>query len=454
MHKKKNSGDSRPFSVRETVLKVLVKVGEDHSYVNLLLPSYLQGLYPPERALATKLAYGTIQRLNTLDWILKLFLKKPIDKLTPWIRNNLRCAVYQLIYLDHIPSSLVVDIAVRLAYRYGHRGVASLVNGVLRNVSRNQGGLPWPDFNKAPIDYLVLVHSHPRWLVERWVHRLGIKEAEAMCAANNQPKSITVRVNRTVASEVSAREALEEEGVKVEEVPSTPMALRIAPGRSLRELSSFQKGLCTVQGEASIWCGYVLAPSLDEEAVDICSAPGGKATHLGELMSGQGTVYAGDIKESRLGLVKKNAFRLGLNNITTCLWDGKEIHRYIHPVDRVLCDAPCSGLGVVSLKPDLKWGKSENHLLSLARLQKELLQASSNVVKSGGYLLYAVCSLEPEETEEVVKAFLQANPDFIQAFPLNESTSPPAAEIAPGEFAFYPHLHTQEGFYMALFFRR
>ncbi len=441
------------YKVRETVLKILVKAEKNNSYVNLVVNAYLPGLASPrDRAVAAAIAYGTVQRLNTLDWALSCYLKKPLQGLTPWIRNLLRSAAYQLLYMQNMPSALAVDVAVRLSYRYGHRGVASLVNAVLRKVSAGIDALPWPDQENAPASFISLYHSHPSWLVERWIGRMGKEEAARLCEANNHSLPVSLRVNPLKAGVLETKERLEREGVEVER-GSLPVSLKVRSRASPGELESFKQGLYTVQGESSMHCAYILSPAPGEEVIDLCSAPGGKATHLAELMKDRGVVYAGDINASRAGLVEKSSSRLGINIIRTRVWDGREVSRYVSSSDAVLCDAPCTGLGVIPLKPDLKWYKQEEDLVNLPALQGELLQAAGGVVKPGGKLLYAVCSLEPEETTGVVENFLKNNPGFspLEApslpFYLRGDTS------QPGTVIFYPHLHRKEGFFMALFRR-
>lgn len=456
----KKEGNTSSFRIRETALKALVKVEKDSSYLNLVLPSYLKSLPPVHRGTAAAISYGTVQRLNTLDWALSCYLKKPLKGMTPWIRNLLRSAAYQLLYMDNVPSPLVVDMSVNLAYRYGHKGVASLVNAVLRKLSPGEEVLPFPERNSNPVEYISLYHSHPQWLVNRWVERMGIDKTEEMCRANNQVPPVSLRVNTLKTSREEVKKQLVSEGVKVESEGNLPVSLKVRPNAPIGELTGFRQGLYTVQGESSMHCGFLLHPSPGEEVVDLCSAPGGKATHLAEIMNNTGVVYAGDVNYSRLGLVEKAANRLGLDIIQTRLWDGREVHQHVKPVDAVLCDAPCTGLGVISLKPDLKWHKSEEDLHSLPGLQGELLASSAGVVKPGGRLLYAVCSLEPEETFHVVEKFLRENPDFYPVdLTKNESNSIwgdnlRADTAVPGTAVFYPYLHGMEGFFAALFYRK
>jgi len=442
------------FYILEASLKTLVRWEKDYSYVNLLLLTFLKDLKCKERSSAIRMIYGTIQRLNSLDWVLEQFLNKRVSKLTPWIRNILRMGVYQLLYQDHVPFPLVVDVSVQLAHQYGHRGVASLVNGVLRNLSRSKENLPWPEYRDDPVKHISIVNSHPYWLVERWVNRLGLESAEAICKSNNLVPPISVRINTLMGNREGIKKILQQEGLHVEESSTLPVALTMRPGMPLNELSSFQKGYFTVQGEASMFCSFLLNPSPGSQVVDVCSAPGGKATHLAEMMENTGIVHAGEIHSHRLRLVEKAFRRLGLKNYRLHPWDGREVFRHVHQVDKVICDAPCSGLGVIGLKPDLKWRKTPEQLSALSKLQYELLSASSEVVKPGGKLLYSVCSLEPEETREIVEAFLKKHKQFTPADPPHLPFSMKGVWEDPGVLSLYPHRHANEGFYMALLKRR
>ncbi len=445
--------DTTVNTAREASLKTLVKIEESKSYINLLLPSYLKKLPLGQRALATIVTYGSVQRLNTLDWILNLFLERPLHTLTPHIRNLLRTAVYQIIYMDNIPAPVVVDESVKLSYRYGHKGVARLVNAVLRKISLNAESLPWPDLEKDPSLHISLVHSFPLWMVKRWINRIGVEETIELCRFNNEVPPVTIRVNRLITDRARLENALFREGVKTEEVPGLKEALRVypEPGVFLSELTSFREGLFTIQGESSVFAGRLLHPQPGETVIDICSAPGGKATHLAEIMENYGLIKAGDIYSAKLNLVEKSAQRLGIEIIRTHLWDGREIAQHTSPADAVLCDAPCSGLGVINKKPDLKWAKSEEQITRLSELQKQLLRASSRVVKEGGNLLYCVCSNEPEETREVIDSFLKDNRSFkLSRMSRELQKNDWEQDDNKGIWEFYPHIHQREGFFMAL----
>lgn len=443
-------------TAREAALRALFRVEKDGAYLNLVLPPLAGTLPPRERALAVQLASGTIRRLNTLDWALSLYLNKPLASLTPWIRNLLRLGAYQLFYLDRVPAHAAVDEAVRLARRFGHRGVAGLVNAVLRKVAAAGGSLPWPSKKARPQAYLSLYYSFPEWLVERWVKRFGPAEAEALCQAANEPPPVSLRPNRLRIAPEPLQEILAREGVTAAFSPRLPGMLRTRPHRSPAGLASFQAGLFTVQGESSSLAAPLLGPRPGERVLDFCSAPGGKATHLAELMEDSGRVTAVDIHRSRLALVEKAARRLGLSCIETVAADGRQIHRCGLPApDRILVDAPCSGLGVIGRLPELKWRRRAEELPGMRRLQLSLLEAAAALLRPGGKLLYSVCSNEPEETAAVARSFTARNPAFslqpeYAALPENLA----GAVTRAGPIELFPHRHGLDGFFFALWQKR
>lgn len=444
--------DTETLTAREAALKTLVKTEVQESYINLTLPSFLQRLPAHEKPLATAIAYGTIQHLNTLDWALGLFLNRPLETLTPYIRNLLRSAAYQIMYLDNIPRPVIVDESVKLSYRYGHKGVARLVNAVLRRLSAGYNDLPWPGIKKDPSRHLALTYSFPLWMVRRWLNRFGVQETMKLVEAYNRLPSLVIRTNLLKITREELKTILLREGITSEEVAGIPEALRIESRSELplSQRDSFLKGLFTIQGESSMAAGRILNPHSGKTVIDLCSAPGGKTTHLAELMENKGVIRAGDLNQSRLRLVEKAAERLGVDIIQTRVWDARDVHKLEKEADYVLCDAPCSGLGVLNRKPDLKWRKSEEMISALGRLQKQLLLSASQVVKRGGKLLYSVCTNEPEETGAVIDFLRRENPSFkpsiITAVPAGASP----ADAERGVVEFYPHIHNRDGFFIAL----
>ncbi len=441
------------LNARDGALVVLREVELQDAYVNLALNRVLgrTTLSPQDRALLTELSYGVLQRLNTLDWILSLYLERPLQQLTPWIRNILRLGAYQLCYLQRVPAAAAVDEAVKQAHRYGHQGVAGLVNAVLRKVSNRKEKLPWPAQRRSPDQYLSLHYSYPLWMVQRWLAELGFKETEALCAAGNDPAPLTVRTNILRLTRPELRQKLEQEGVATEELQYAPEGLRLKLSGRLEELESFRHGLFQVQGEASMLVAPLLNPRPGETVLDLCSAPGGKTVHMAMLMENKGTIIAADLHPHRLKLVEGAARRQGVEIIFPEKLDGRDIpadkQGFFH---RVLLDVPCSGLGVLRRKGDLKWRRQPEDIEALVGLQDQLLRGAFSALRPGGVLLYSACTFEPEETVDVIKRFLGEEPDA--SLSLLAPLLPEALRVEEKEeglLRLWPHRHALDGFFMA-----
>ncbi len=447
-----NREHDSPKTAREAALRALVRVEKDGAYLNLALPSLLSGLDPAERALAVQLSAGTIQRLNTLDWSLNLFSHRAIEKLTPWVRNLLRLSAYQLLYLDRIPDYAAVNEAVRLARRFGHRGVAGLTNALLRRLVKEKASLPWPDRDSRPADYLALKHSQPRWLVKRMLDRYGFEETKNWCRAGNKKPSPSIRPNLLKTSLSDLILKLREEGVRAEISPVAPNMLRMPGGASPASTRAFREGLFTVQGESSGLTVPLLSARPGETIIDLCSAPGGKTTHLAEMIGDQGQVIAVEPQQNRLQLVEKAARRLGLESVKPVLADGREIEKYGLPQpSAILVDAPCSGLGVIRRLPEIKWRRTEESLPALRQLQIDLLRGAARILPPGGRLLYSVCTTEPEETLQVAEAFTREHGNFAAQAVHSLLPVPLRDTLERGPYAFlWPHRHDLDGFFIAL----
>ncbi len=408
-----SAGREKVNDAREAALRALVRFERDEAYLNLALPPLLSALDARERALAVKLAGGSVQRLNTLDWAIELYSRRPLASYTSWVRNILRLGAFQIIYLERVPGYAAVNRSVQLGRRYGHRGVAGLINAVLRKIELNKDKLPWPKPSEKPLEYLSLTHSIPLWMVKRALGRFGFDEAEQWCLAGNHRAPVAIRPHtlRTTPAELAA--ILFREGIETAPGQYHPGILQQTGGRPPALSNVFKRGLFTIQGESSAFVAPLLNVKPGDTVIDLCSAPGGKTTHLAELMEDRGTVYAVEKNQSRLGLVKKAAERLGLKSIEPVLADGRQIHTLGLPAPAaILVDAPCSGLGVISRLPEIKWRREEKDLQQNQKLQLELLHAAARILPPGGTLLYSVCTNEPEETDHVKKQFEHHHPSF------------------------------------------
>ncbi|EOS58013.1 16S rRNA (cytosine(967)-C(5))-methyltransferase RsmB [Paenibacillus barengoltzii] len=402
-------------SARSVALQVLTAVEQEGAYSNLLLNGALQrsGLTGPDAGLATELVYGTIQRLNTIDYFLEQFVTKGLAKLAPWVRNLLRLSFYQLQYLDRIPPHAAVNEAVNLAKRKGHQGISGMVNGVLRNVLRRKAELHLPE-GLAPVQRIALEHSHPEWMVALWIRQYGESAAEAICRANNEPPSVSVRVNRTRASRDEVLRLMEEQGLRASASPISPDGIVVHSGGNMALTSCYREGLISVQDESSMLVAEALDPQPGMNVLDCCAAPGGKTCHIAEIMEGRGRVLANDIHPHKAKLIEEHAKRLGLDNVDTLSGDALQLAERLEAAsfDRILLDAPCSGLGVIRRKPDLKWAKTPEDITEITGIQKALLDSVSRLLKPGGLLVYSTCTIEPRENAEMVASFLSRHPEF------------------------------------------
>ena len=365
-----------------------------------------------ERGLAWQIVYGVLRRRATIDWRLAHVSNRPIGLLPTTVLNALRIAAYQVLYLDRIPASAAVNESVNLIKQ--RRGTASrdwsgFVNGVLRNLIR----LPapsYPDVEKDPTEALAVQYSCPAWLVARWVVRFGRKNAEALCRSTLEDPPITLRVNLLKSTRDDLQTVLDKAGYRVRPTPFSPVGLTIEERVPVTELPLFAEGAFYIEDEAAQLVPLLLDAQPGERILDACAAPGGKTTHLAALMDNRGEIVAMDRSRPRLQLIEENCRRLGVQIVTPVLGDAMK--GFSGTFDRILVDAPCSGLGVLRRHPEGKWQKSASLLPRHHHRQVEILDRMCTLLRPGGVLLYSTCSAEPEETEQVVERFCVQHKDF------------------------------------------
>ncbi|MEI7027205.1 16S rRNA (cytosine(967)-C(5))-methyltransferase RsmB [Paenibacillus sp. y28] len=403
------------MTAREAALEVLIRVEQDGAYSNLLLNQTLQkaGLERNDSGLATELVYGAIQRRNTLDYYISLFVSKGASRLEPWVRALLRLSVYQLVYLDRIPAHAAVNEAVAIAKRRGHAGISGMINAVLRSMIREPERLRLPEQGSAA-SRLALEFSHPEWLVARWLKQFGEAATADMCRANNEPPHVSLRVNRLRTSREALLAELAAGGYDARPSEVAPAGIIVRGGGNMALTDGYRSGVFSIQDESSMLVAEAVAPEKGMLVLDCCAAPGGKTVHMAELMNNQGTIYAVDQHEHKRQLIDAQADRLGLACITSATADARHLAGRFPEAsfDRVLLDAPCSGLGVIRRKPDVKWTKTPEEITALAALQRELLESAAPLVKPGGVLVYSTCTVEPLENSGQVEAFLKRHPEF------------------------------------------
>jgi 16S rRNA (cytosine967-C5)-methyltransferase len=400
-------------SVRLLALQVLCRLETSGAFADQLIAAIAveRGLSSQARAFLRELCYGVLRWRNLLDWTLGHVSTRPLQTLTPTIRNLLRLGVYQLTCMDRIPPYAAVSETVQVAKQIDHAGVAAYVNAVLRAVERRRGALSPPEARDDLLAHLTITQSHPRWLVDRWLDCYGPQQTMAMCHADNMRPPLVMRVNLLRTTRERLLDSLTADGCEAEPCRYAPDGVLVVAHPPLDQLQGYREGWFTVQDEAAILCGYLLAPQPGERVLDACAAPGGKATHAAELMADQGEILCLDHSRQRLNLVQENARRLGLKCLRYLVADAERL-ACEDAFDRVLVDAPCSGLGVLRRHPDAKWRKGPELIGMMARQQTGLLEHLSRVVKPKGLLLYITCSTEAEENQHIVQAFLDCHPNF------------------------------------------
>ena len=432
-------------------MRVLERVEADAAFADIALERELATRRPSARdaALATELAYGTLRWQRYLDWILAPHSRRRLESLDPRVRVILRVTAYQIALLERVPSFAAVNDAVTLAPRTP--GVREFVNAVLRSFARRDPREREPAPPRDLIDALATRCSFPTWLAERWVGRYGREGAEALMRALNERPPLTLRTNTLrITRDALARRLETEEGLAWRPTPLAPEGLVVGPGGAPGEWRAFADGSCAVQDEASMLVARLLAPEPGSTVADVCAAPGTKTTHLAELMGDRGRVLAFDRDPARLTRVREAAARLGITIIDARAGPVEALAPGFRAAcDRVLVDAPCSNLGVLRRNPEVKWRRQPSDLLLGSRRQSEILAAAATMVKPGGRLVYATCSLEPEENEAVVRTFLAAHPDFAIDPP---DTFPLPLDV-DGWLRCLPHRHGTDGF-AAIRFRR
>jgi 16S rRNA (cytosine967-C5)-methyltransferase len=428
---------------RGIAVKILNRIERTDSYLDKLLDVELRSdeLNDLDKRFLTELTHGVVRWKTRLDFIIEQFCKNKFAMQDPNIRNAMRVALYQILFLSKIPHAAAVNEAVEFVKKIRGQKAANLVNAVLRNIIRNLNKLPTPDHETDPVQYLSIMYSHPSWMVKRWVDRYGLYETEQLLSANNERPTIVVRANTLKITADELVKLFEERNIRNTRSKYLENFIKVGHLSGIYNLDLFEKGYFSVQDESSGLVVKLLDPKPGETVIDLCSAPGGKTTFIGELMKNQGKIIAVDKYEHRLNLVKQSCERLGVENVEFIPKDALEVD--VEPADKVLVDAPCSGLGVIQKKPDIKWQRELSDIRNLAKTQIELLEKASKLVKNGGVIVYSTCTIEPEENIEVVKEFLSRHPEF----KIDDARNYLPSDIVNGEGCMetYPHKHDMDG---------
>lgn len=406
-------------NAREEALKILYRVEYEGAYPNIVLKELSEDISPLDKALITNIVYGSISRRLTLDYIIEQKSKIKLKKLSRYIHLILKMGIYQLVFMDKIPQSAAVNESVKLAKRYGHSASSGYVNGILRNVAKN--GFEYP---KDKVERLSVEFSYPLWICKKWEKEFGYGFTKEMMIAFSKEPKLTLRPNtlKTDAKEVAF---LVGNGAKVQD------GAVICDGFDIARDKYYLDGYYTPQDCAAMAAATILAPREGDFVIDMCAAPGGKTTHIAELMKNKGSIKAFDIYEHKIELIKKNAKRLGIDIIDAKIADASEFCKELSNVaDKILCDVPCSGMGILKRKPDIKWNRKEDD--NFCDIQKKILKNAASYLKIGGELVYSTCSIEKEENENVTENFLDENKNFERLY----------------EKTYYPNVDGTDGFYI------
>jgi 16S rRNA (cytosine967-C5)-methyltransferase len=441
------------MNIRQLALQIIHDVDVKQSYANIALANMINRntLSDQDRRFLTELVYGTVKAWGTIDWIMSRYVDRPPAKIPPMIRNILRLGLYQLFFLSKVPPSAACNQSVELAKKYGHAGTVKFVNAVLRSAARNPEKAKYPTKEEDILRYLELTYFHPEWLVNRWLSRLGPDAVEGLLQENNKTPRLSLRTNTLKTTREALLARLAQEGVTCTASHWTPEGIICHELPALSSLLSLKEGLFQVQDESSMLVAHVVDPQPGEFVIDACGAPGGKSTHLAALMKNTGHLLSVDLFEHKLAITRDNAKRLGITCLETLQADAADLpERFLGKADRVLVDAPCSGLGVLRRKPDSRWRKTEAQLRDLPKLQLSILAGASACLKPGGVLVYSTCTTEPEENEMVVRQFLSMRPEFSLQSAGSRLPTPRQEDLVQ----LWPHLDLVDGFFIACMVKR
>lgn len=433
------------MSARKTAVTLLIQREKTQGYSNLMLDNALSKseLDIRDKRLCAALCYGVLERQLTLDYVIRKYSKKPPEKLDSAVLQILRTGLYQLLYMEQIPDTAAVSESVKLAKKFRKTSASGFVNAVLRSFIRDDKKIDYPE---EPVQKASIVYSIPEWMVKKLFDSLGEKETLGFFEDAQGVPPLTIRRNPLIITEEALLSELAEYGIERHSYVYDAYILK--NGGNIRENKVFKKGGFHVQDVASQLCAMALDAKENMTVLDLCAAPGGKTFTIAEHMNGKGKVYAFDLFEQRAGLIAKGAERLHLQNVCAKQGDASVYNDALPKADRVLCDVPCSGIGVMRRKPEIRY-KSEEELKGLSKVQMAILENAARYVKPGGILLYSTCTILKEENEQVAEAFLLSHPEFEEVPLLPELNE----KLSGSMITLLPSLFGSDGFFMAKFRR-
>ena len=435
---------------RAAAIRILSRFERSDSYIDKLVDYELNTgkLNTPDKALLTEIVNGVVRWRAKLDWTLTGFFHGDYLKSLNIVKNAMRVALYQMQFLDRIPHAAAINESVEIVKKIQGDKTAGLVNGVLRNIARNLDKIRFPDPKNDPVYYLMVMYSHPRWMVRRWVKRFGPEETEKLLSRNNQRPELAIRINNIKSNLNEITDALKANNIRfrISDFNKNSMIVT-SSGKHIASMDIFRDGKIAIQDTSATLAATLAAPEPGNTVIDLCAAPGGKSFLLGEIMQNKGKIIALDKYKSKLKMIESGAERLGIDIIETREGDASLID-FEEKADLVFADVPCSGLGTISKKPDIKWKREYDDIAKLNESQKDILANAADLVKPGGRIVYSTCTIEPEENVEIMEWFLKNYPEF----ELDPAENYLPKELCKNGFMqTYPHIHNIDGAFAARF---
>ena len=439
------------MKAREIAYKVLLDIEKNKNCSNMAINKHFKDvkISNQDRGLATEIIYGVIENKYYIDYMIDKLSKVKTNKMEIYVKTLLRMGIYQIMFLNSISDYAAVNETVNLAKKKNSK-VSGFINGILRNVIRQKEEIGKVK-TKDDVDYLSIKYSYDKWMIRNWMIHFGKEFTEELLEANNERPNIYLRTNTLKITRDELIKKLEKQNIKAEKVNVVEEAIKVEHLKDIENNSLYKEGLFTVQDVSSMLVGKVMNPKENSLVLDVCSAPGGKTTHMATLMNNTGQVVSRDIYDHKLKLIKASSKRLGLTNVDVEEFDGMKLDREsIGKFDYVLADVPCSGLGIIRRKPEIKY-KEKEEFRQLPPIQKKILENASKYVKVGGTLIYSTCTIQDSENIDVVNEFLQKNKNF-ELVPIKE-VNVDLDNQEKGYMKIYPNVHNMDGFFISKLIR-
>lgn len=439
------------MNAREIAYKVLLDIEKNKNYSNMSINKHFKDvkLSNQDRGLATEIIYGVIENKYYIDYMIDKLSKVKTNKMEIYIKTLLRMGIYQIMFLNSISDYAAVNETVNLAKKKNSK-VSGFINGILRNVIRQKETIGEIKV-KDDVDYLSIKYSYDKWMIRNWMIHFGKEFTEELLEVNSQRPSIYLRTNTLKITRDELIQKLEQQNIKASKVNVVEEAIKVENLKDIENNTLYKEGLFTIQDISSMLVGKVMNPKENSLVLDVCSAPGGKTTHMATLMNNTGQVVSRDIYEHKLKLIKASCKRLGLTNVNVEEFNGISLDREsIGKFDYVLADVPCSGLGIIRRKPEIKY-KEKEEFRDLPPIQKNILENASKYVKKGGTLIYSTCTIQDSENIDIINEFLQKNKNFKLA-PINE-VKVDLDNQEKGYMKIYPNVHDMDGFFISKLIR-